>query len=98
MNNAGILFRTTGIVDKGDGFIAIVGGKCLAGDGYDRVPGKTKREIRKLIEKNERELLTLWNQQTNGVRIDIDATLGKSDGNNYVEKGRQACRHNTRTS
>lgn len=78
--------------------IAIVGGKCLAGDGYDRVPGKTKREIRKLIEKNERELLTLWNQQTNGVRIDIDATLGKSDGNNYVEKGRQACRHNTRTS
>ena len=52
------------------------------------MPGKIKREIRKLIEKNERELLTLWNQQTNGVRIDIDATLGKSDGSNYVENGR----------
>ena len=68
--------------------IAIVGGKCLAGDGYGRVPGKIKREIRKLIEKNERELLTLWTQQTNGVRIDIDATIGKSDGSNYVENGR----------
>lgn len=78
--------------------IAIEDGKCLADEGFDRVPGKTKREIRKLIEKNKRELLTLWNQQTNGIRIDIDATLGKSDDNNCVENGQQACGRDIRTS
>ena len=60
---------------------AIEDGECLADDGFDRrVPRKTKREVKKLIKENRRELSTLWNQQTNGIRIDIDATLGEGGG------------------
>lgn len=60
---------------------AIEDGKCLADDGFDRrVPRKTKRKVKKLIKENRRELSTLWNQQTNGIRIDIDATLGEGGG------------------
>lgn len=55
-------------------------GRVLAGEtDYDKVPGRIKRQIINLVQKKQKVLMRIWNSQTNGIKFDVDATLGQVD-------------------
>ncbi len=60
--------------------MAIQTREVLAGrEDYSRVPGKTRRQIVRIIEENASDLMDYWNNRTNGMRFDVDAALGQID-------------------
>lgn len=60
--------------------ISIQDGAILAGEeAFYKIPGKIRKGILRLIESNRSELLKKWLEQTDGIRIDLDAALGQTD-------------------
>lgn len=60
--------------------MSILTGEVLAGGAdYDKVPGKIRRKIHKVIDEKRPILLGMWKNLTNGIKFDVDGEIGQID-------------------